>query len=57
MHPMFIIFDFPTINKPIEMMFPANLDQIVCDPIVPIQNFEISKFAGTWYEQQHVIDP
>ena len=39
------------------MMYPANLDQVVCDPIVPIKNFDISQFAGTWYEQQHVVDP
>ena len=30
---------------------------VVCDPVVPLENFDVSKFAGTWYEQQHVKDP
>ena len=30
---------------------------VTCDPIVPLENFDVSKFAGTWYEQQHVKDP
>ena len=30
---------------------------VVCDPITPLVNFDVAKFAGTWYEQQHVVDP
>ena len=30
---------------------------VVCDPVTPLVNFEVAKFAGTWYEQQHVKDP
>ena len=35
----------------------AATNSVVCDPIVPIENFDIARFAGTWYEQQHVKDP
>ena len=31
--------------------------EVVCDPIVPLVNFDVATFAGTWYEQQHVKDP
>ena len=24
---------------------------VTCDPIVPIENFDESKYAGNWYEQ------
>ena len=30
---------------------------VTCDPIVPIENFDESKYAGNWYEQMHVKDP
>ncbi len=30
---------------------------VVCDPVVPLVNFSVKDFAGTWYEQQHVVDP
>ena len=31
--------------------------EIVCDPVTPLVGFDLTKFAGTWYEQQHVKDP
>ena len=34
-----------------------SLNEIVCDPVVPLVNFDVASFAGTWYEQQHVKDP
>ena len=30
---------------------------VTCDPITPLANFDVSRFAGTWYEQQHSKDP
>lgn len=30
---------------------------VVCDTIVPLENFDESRYAGIWYEQQHVADP
>ena len=24
--------------------------ELVCDPIVPLVDFDVAKFAGTWYE-------
>ena len=40
------------------MMFPSNLGAtVVCDPVAPLVNFDVARFAGTWYEQQHVVDP
>jgi lipocalin len=39
-------------------MYPANIaSPVVCDPIVPLTNFSVANFAGTWYEQVHVMDP
>ena len=36
----------------------ANLAQTyTCDPVTPLSNFDVSRFAGTWYEQQHSKDP
>ena len=28
-----------------------------CDTVAGIPNFDINQFAGTWYEQQHSVDP
>ena len=28
-----------------------------CDSPTPISNFDVTRFAGTWYEQQHSKDP
>ena len=43
------------------MMFMKDLataaTPVTCDAVTPLVNFEVSKFAGTWYEQQHVKDP
>ena len=30
---------------------------VVCDPITPLVDFDETRFAGNWYEQQHVKDP
>merc|ERR1711997_242421 len=30
---------------------------VTCDPIVPIENFDESRYAGNWFEQMHVTDP
>ena len=35
----------------------AKSDPVVCDPIVPLENFDETRYAGNWYEQQHVKDP
>jgi len=39
--------------------FIANKDTtpVVCDPVVPFKDFDVSRFAGLWYEQMHVVDP
>ena len=29
-------------------------DQVICDPITPLENFNVSKYVGTWFEQKHV---
>ena len=29
---------------------------VVCDTIVPLTDFDVARFAGTWYEQQHHKD-
>lgn len=28
--------------------------ELVCDDVTPLENFDMSKYAGVWYEQQHV---
>mmetsp|Transcript_31372 Transcript_31372/g.41555 ORF Transcript_31372/g.41555 Transcript_31372/m.41555 type:complete len:202 (-) Transcript_31372:118-723(-) len=38
-------------------MITAAANSFVCDPVVPLTNFDVAKFAGTWYEQQHTKDP
>lgn len=42
-------------------MFPAATrmfrNDVVCDAITPIADFDINSFAGTWYEQLHTKDP
>ena len=38
-------------------MFPVSMNQVVCDTFEPLKNFDVARFAGTWYEQQHVKDP
>ena len=42
------------------MMFMQDLataaTPVTCDTFTPMVNFEVAKFAGTWYEQQHVLD-
>ena len=35
----------------------GNDTPVVCDPITPLVGFDESKYAGNWYEQQHVVDP
>ena len=30
---------------------------VTCDTVTPIQDFDATRFVGTWYEQQHVQDP
>ena len=30
---------------------------VTCDSPTPLTNFDVTKFAGTWYEQQHSKDP
>ena len=30
---------------------------VVCDTIVPLVDFDETRYAGNWYEQQHVKDP
>lgn len=39
-------------------MFPSTMaSAVVCDTVVPLSNFDVATFAGTWYEQVHVVDP
>ena len=38
------------------MFFPT-ATPVVCDTVTPLENFDVARFAGTWYEQQHVVDP
>ena len=35
----------------------APVTPVTCDTIVPLVDFDESKYAGIWYEQQHVVDP
>ena len=36
------------------MMYNSTNDQVICDPITPLENFNVSKYVGTWNEQKHV---
>ena len=41
------------------MMIAAKLagSSVVCDNPAGVSNFDLTRFAGTWYEQQHSKDP